>query len=482
MSDWFYALQVARGKRASKGYLWQDGLLVRDYDYDAGWQFNAVRSTEFHNLAGLADALCKLESRDNYFVIRGELRGGATRREGVNRLASWNDKERQPDWDQRDRQWAMFDIDDIAWSGPEVVSQSEYERRLVVIIKDKLPSCFHDVAFYYQLSSSAGLTKVDGGAYRVGHTTLKVHLWYWLDRPLCCPSIREWIRGSNLPIDAAPFNPVQPHYTSNPTFRGGEDPLQFRSGIVLGRCPVLTLPDCVVGRKEYVKAKKPVQSTLVPYVRQARMGKGFIESAAGAILATPAGHGRHFALNKVGYTLGGAVAGGAVSFDDAFQAIVGAAISVGIKPSEAERIGKRAMEDGMMEPIELSESRDEFQSAPPSVIGSVVKKMMAPAPDPEPEPAQDQAESTISIYVESLLKMKDKALKGYRGRKGKSNPVELHWWAVCQHIDTGESLLLEHLPAYAALLFGRDAYRYENTMPRDEMERRVCESIIQMEV
>jgi len=481
MSDWFYALQVARGKRASKGYLWQDGLLVRDYDYDAGWQFGAVRSTQFDCLAGLADALRKLESRDNYFVIRGELRGQATRREKVNRLASWNDKERQPDWEQRDRQWAMFDIDDIAWSGPEIVSQFEYERRLVSIIKDKLPSCFHDVGFYYQLSSSAGLTKVDGGAYRVGHTTLKAHLWYWLDRPLCCPSIREWIRGSNLPIDAAPFNPVQPHYTSNPSFRGGDDPLQFRSGIVLGRCPVLTLPDSVTGRDEYVRAKKPVQPSLTSYVRQAKMGKGFVESAAGAILATPAGHGRHFALNKAGYTLGGAVAGGAVSFQDALDAIMSAAISVGIKPSEADRIGKRAMEDGMMEPIELSESRDQFQSAPPMAMGSAVKKLLQPEPEPEPEPQQPSYDKPMQAYVESLLKMKKEALAGYYGRGKKNNPVELHWYAVCQHVDNGESLLLEHLPAYAVLLFGQEAYRYENTKPRDEAQRLACELIMQME-
>jgi hypothetical protein len=482
MSDWFYALRVSRGKRASKGYLWEGDRLVRDYDYDAGWQFDAVRSTEFDNLAGLADALRKLESRDNYFVIRGELRGGATRREKVNRLSSWNDKDRQPDWEQRDRQWAMFDIDDILWSGPEVVSQLEYERRLVGIIKEKLPACFHNVGFFYQLSSSAGLTQIERGTYRVGHTTLKVHLWYWIDRPLCCPSIREWIRGSNLPIDAAPFNPVQPHYTSNPTFRGGDDPLQFRSGIINGICNVLTLPDCVTGRDDYVRAKKPVQPSLTSYVRQANMGKGFVESAAGAILGTPPGHGRHFALNKSGYTLGGAVASGAVSFQDSFDAIMSAAICVGIKQSEAERIGRRAIEDGMMEPIELSESRHQFKSAPPIAMGSAVKRLLQPEPEQELEPQPALRHNPMQDYVNRLMQLKDRALDGYYGRGKRNNPVELHWFAVCQHIDNGQSLLLSHLPAYAALLFGNEAARYENTQPRNDAQRLACELIMQMGV
>jgi hypothetical protein len=240
------------------------------------------------------------------------------------------------------------------------------------------------------------------------------------------------------------------------------------------------LPDAVVGRDSYLKSKKPTQPSLVPYVRQAKMGKGLVEGVVDRILGTPAGHGRHFALNKAGYTLGGAVAGGAIGFETTLDRIVQAAITVGITPSEAERIGRRSMEDGMMEPMELSDHRDNLAMVRPVVMGSMVKKMRDPEPCDLPALA-DIIDDPMRHYVDKILAMKDEAMAGYFGRGKKHNPVELHWFAVCQHVDHGESVLLDYLPEYAAMLFGEAAFKYENTRPRSDVQRMACKLIMETE-
>jgi hypothetical protein len=480
MTDWFYALLVPDGKLATKSYQWQGDRIVRSSEYSAGKLFMAIRSPEFSNIDGLADALRKVELSKSCFIIRGELATGEMRRANVNRRYHQNDPHTLPDWDARDRRWAMLDIDNIAWTGPEIVSQAEYEAELVKTIKTLLPACFHDVSFYYQLSSSAGLTKTDDGSYRVGHSTLKVHLWYWLDRPLCCPSIKEYIRNYNLPVDCAPFSPVQPHYMAHPIFENGNDPLTFRSGLVRGTSGVLVLPSSVLDRDAYIAQKKKPRSSTMTYAKQARRGKGLIEKAANEILGTGEGQGRHQTLNKAGYTLGGCVAAGSVGYDDAYNAITQAGVAVGISYKEAHRIARNSMEKGMMIPLELRDNQ--LESAPPVMLGSAVALLGQAAQQPDRKGAEviepKQEYDHCAKYVQWIKDSAKTVLASYASTAGKRSPKTLHWHAVCEHIDLGDSILLAHLPAFSALVFGADALSFTLTAPRSTAERAACERII----
>jgi hypothetical protein len=481
MGDWFYALRVARTKRASKGYLWESDRLVRDYDYDAGYKFDAVRSTEFGDIKGLAAALGKLESRDNYFVIRGELRGGDFRKESVNRRYLWNDPDHQPDWDARDRQWAMFDIDNIEWTGPEMVTREEYERTLVGIIRDILPQCFRDVSFYYHMSSSAGLTKIDDGSYRVGHTTLKVHLWYWLDRPVCDGSLRDWIRSNKMSIDAAPFNPVQPHYTSNPTFRGGDDPLTWRSGIVDQIKPVLVLPAEVVTESEWLKKKREPRPSTMTYAKQSALSNSVIKRACERIMMTAAGEGRHYMLNKSAFELGGRVAAGAMIYGDCYAALCNAGLSVGITHSEVERITKDAMSKGMQHPLEF-DNVDVWD--PPVMLGTIDVHMFSVEKMPVElvEEIRIEEKTWQQRYFDDVMRTYDDAMTKFALSGCRQTPKELHWFAVCEHVDKGYSDLLDNLPIYAAYRFGERAAQYYYTKPRDYGDRVIVELIISGEI
>src|SRR4051812_28907271 len=93
----------------------------------------------------------------------------------------------------------------------------------------QLPPEFHDASFFYQWSSSAGLK----GA------VIKVHLFFWLDRPVPDHELREWAEAWNREhspvgklIDPALFDPIQAHYIARPRFVGRADPLPVRSGLV----------------------------------------------------------------------------------------------------------------------------------------------------------------------------------------------------------------------------------------------------------
>jgi hypothetical protein len=353
MSDWFYALRVSKNHRASKGYCLRDNKWWREYDYNAGWEFDAFRSSEFDCLDGLADAIKQIESRRNFFVIRGELINGEQKASGVNRRAGNLNDGKLPCWRAQDRQWAMFDIDTIDWTGPRVVSQLEYEAELKEIIASLLPSCFDGVSFFYQLSSSAGLSKADDGSFAVGHEKLKVHLWYWLDRSVCDASMRQWIRRDSLPIDHAPFNPVQPHFTSVPEFMGGEDPVGFRSGLVRGASHFLVLPDCVLSGQDYAKKTQRRRVSTISFYDKARFEGGAIPRAVAKILSVT--NGRHHELNRQAFTLGGLIGNGTIDYNDAFEQIINASITMGILPSEAARIAAAGLDLGMTRPFEIAE-------------------------------------------------------------------------------------------------------------------------------
>jgi hypothetical protein len=93
-------------------------------------------------------------------------------------------------------------------------------------VDNLLPPEFADASFIYQLSASAGLTKLDN--------ELNVHLWFFTNREYSNVEMRTWAKWWNATrqrkiVDPALFNEVQPHCTNEPELLDGlVDPLADR--------------------------------------------------------------------------------------------------------------------------------------------------------------------------------------------------------------------------------------------------------------
>lgn len=102
------------------------------------------------------------------------------------------------------------------------------------MIKEKLPSTFHDTDCVYQFSSSFGMEK-EGRRGRY----IKLHLFFWAKTPLTEAELRRWGVAYNLErgeeiIDCAVFGAVQPVFISPRKCLGFTDPARQPLGFMKG--------------------------------------------------------------------------------------------------------------------------------------------------------------------------------------------------------------------------------------------------------
>ena len=117
------------------------------------------------------------------------------------------------------RRWVMIDIDQIPLPA-EWKDVNRYAAEIVQHAISQLPPEFHGVACAYQWSGSMG--------FKEGQ--IRLHLWFWLDRPVHDSELKAWLVGH--PVDLALFSSVQPHFTANPVIEAGiTDPLERRVGM-----------------------------------------------------------------------------------------------------------------------------------------------------------------------------------------------------------------------------------------------------------
>lgn len=126
-----------------------------------------------------------------------------------------------------------------------------------------------DVTVVYQFSTGAGIAE-EGKR----HNVIKVHLWFWLDKPYTCAEIKRWAQGinssfeANLPakpgeknvalIDTTPMQPVGILYTADPVIgEGVSTAVVRRLGIVdLGKeSATLRIPE---GRRGAIAINSPL--------------------------------------------------------------------------------------------------------------------------------------------------------------------------------------------------------------------------------
>jgi len=173
-----------------------------------------AESVSVGSLECLGGVLQDLESDFHAFVVRDRLHPDAqgchidrqrARKEGILVDAPCS--------------WLCVDLDDVPiparWA-----AFNDHIPELIDHATNRLPSEFHKADCYYQFSSSMGV--VPG--------QLKVHLWFWLARPLTNGEARQWLDGSVA--DLSLYGAVHPIYTAPPLLQDGvADPVRQRSGL-----------------------------------------------------------------------------------------------------------------------------------------------------------------------------------------------------------------------------------------------------------
>jgi hypothetical protein len=200
MSDFITVLTTDSGADLGKSFSGPD---LQPLPFQTSKHFTA-EELEVHDLLSLIDVLQSLEGEPTKTVIRGKVPSGASEiisRDRETILAS-------------PRSWCMIDIDGLFWDGPD-----NHEAMLNDAIQH-LPAEFQNTDCYYHFSSSMGIK--DG---------IRVHLWYWLDRPCSDDEMKVWLSGTAA--DPRMYNPIQIHLTGNPRFvNGAVDPVAKRSGVL----------------------------------------------------------------------------------------------------------------------------------------------------------------------------------------------------------------------------------------------------------
>ena len=200
MNDTVTTLTTATGKYITKAFRGSDYQAVQ---FNPGSEF-LVAQTPVHNLESLAAVISDVETEPTKAIIRGSLikdpSGPVPRNKDT--FASLP------------RQWCMIDIDSLAWDGA-----FDDQQALVAHAVQHLPNEFQSSKGSYHFSSSMSI--------KAG---IRVHLWYWLERPCSDDELKAWLSG--YPVDMSLFNPIQIHLTANPRFiEGATDPFPQRSGM-----------------------------------------------------------------------------------------------------------------------------------------------------------------------------------------------------------------------------------------------------------
>lgn len=181
------------------------------------------------SLMDLSNILCELEHENRKFIIHGKAKSN-----GVGPI-----RRKNTEFDAIPHQWICLDID--KWEIPDSIDPTdpddpEFPLRWAL---SKLPVSFRNTTCHFQFSSSYLLTSLD---------YLKVHLWFWLDRPVELEEIKAHIKQHNqmepeYQLDISLYSLVQPIYTSEPNLKDGIlFPLPYRSGIISGKSDVVIFP------------------------------------------------------------------------------------------------------------------------------------------------------------------------------------------------------------------------------------------------
>lgn len=187
-----------------------DGYKVTHYSEAKTFRFRQQAVRSFEDLATKLEAL----SKDPWsFLIRGKFVGT----DPAKSLRRLYPRTSEPATVERaSRRWFAVDFDAVEVSGDPTDGQAVAEQLRLL-----LPESFHNAACWWSLTSSAGIKP--GGRMR---------MVFWLDRALDDISCKILMVTS--PVDGVIYAATQPIYFASPVFNNCDDPIDVRTGTLLG--------------------------------------------------------------------------------------------------------------------------------------------------------------------------------------------------------------------------------------------------------
>lgn len=330
-----------------------EGLRVTPYDQTASYAWS---QRQVNGIDDIHAVLADIAKDPHTCVIRGDPMPHVKPDDIVNRRANAGIDGTGPDWQEArpGRLWVAFDFDNAEL--PDLQCRLEdWGATAADCLRSRLPYQFRDARAVFKLSSSAGLNGLD---------RVSMHLWFWVDRPVCNMSWRAWMKAQNL--DASFFTAVQPHYTADPVFVGADDPFKGRRMGVLVGAEVVTAPPELMDLAEW-EAEQDRQRALKPKPERVNVDDGkrrsaqekyaikALQSAIDEIQSAGEG-GRHDAAFRQAHAIGGYVGAGVLDWRLARESLTDAICSVVPASRHAKEAASVAegVEIGVTKPRDIS--------------------------------------------------------------------------------------------------------------------------------
>jgi hypothetical protein len=234
------ALQsLERDKACAKR--WLPSGAVESYGLITWWR--PFEAPAVSDIGKLYRALQRLRSRPDMVVVRGTLIDPSATR--MRRALNGDDANLQ----DGDRSWLCCDLDTLATDegmrAELVADMPGGLQRVGAWARAQLPAWLRDVTCVARWSQSAG---------RDAFARAKLHLWFWLARPVCCASLAAW--ASDVPmLDPAVCRPVQPIYTSDPIVQDGWRGPDERVALVAGTADLGSPPPALLNIGDWTARK-----------------------------------------------------------------------------------------------------------------------------------------------------------------------------------------------------------------------------------
>lgn len=368
----------------------------------------------FSSLKEFSSILQSLERSTRSTIVRGGLtEAGATQAKSgkwIRRLASSDGDEPATIKDVA-RGWVALDIDDLPFPKEIDPTSKDGQRAAIIYTISKLPPEFHGVSCFYQWSSSAGVKREKRDQIVAPWTTVKLHLFFLLSRPLNGRDLKVWLKDSIVDLNI--FRPQQTLDIARPRFSGVRDPLgSNRSGVIQFEREQVITPSV-----EWIAARDTLSTSSGFNRRQAskhsfrkdelaqRRGEGILSGAYNRIASTTSGR-RAIILGQAMY-VGRAIGAGLITSNSAETTLLDAIRSNGwIKKrseKEARSLLRWAFKEGSQNPLE-----DRPLSHPASPYRPNKVKFDSPKLTPT---APRVADSRDMIFKEILNSLSDTSLE-----------------------------------------------------------------------
>jgi hypothetical protein len=178
-------------------------------------RFYDVEFREVDGIGNLSALLMNLEHEQYKCIVRGTLRDRSQTQGILRRYAGFSDP-----FEGQECEWICIDIDDLDLPVdlPDVNDRPE---QIALYASQQLPDEFQGVDFHWQFSNGMGVKP-----------GIRIHLWFWLNRPISDQEAKIWCAGADADIDMSMYDPVHIHYTAAPiTEPPATDPVRVRSGL-----------------------------------------------------------------------------------------------------------------------------------------------------------------------------------------------------------------------------------------------------------